>query len=79
MSSADHEMIENVPGKSAQTTLLVTGSTGNVGRHVVSQLLRMGAAVRALTRNPDSAPARTFREWAVDHTDDFRSAEEPRQ
>jgi uncharacterized protein YbjT (DUF2867 family) len=34
---------------------LVTGATGNVGRHVVSQLLGMGARVRALTRNPDSA------------------------
>jgi uncharacterized protein YbjT (DUF2867 family) len=34
---------------------LVTGATGNVGRHVVSQLLRTGARVRALTRNPDSA------------------------
>lgn len=35
--------------------ILVTGATGNVGRHVVSQLLHTGAAVRALTRNPDSA------------------------
>jgi uncharacterized protein YbjT (DUF2867 family) len=35
--------------------ILVTGATGNVGRHVVSQLLRTGAAVRALTRNPNSA------------------------
>ncbi|WP_224244726.1 NAD(P)H-binding protein [Hyalangium gracile] len=34
--------------------VLVTGATGNVGRHVVSQLLRTGTAVRALTRNPGS-------------------------
>ena len=35
--------------------ILVTGATGNVGRQVVSQLLRRGTHVRALTRNPQSA------------------------
>jgi uncharacterized protein YbjT (DUF2867 family) len=35
--------------------ILVTGPTGNVGRHVVSQLLAAGAPVRALCRNPESA------------------------
>ncbi|WP_017593142.1 NAD(P)H-binding protein [Nocardiopsis potens] len=35
--------------------ILVTGATGRVGRHVVSGLLRAGAHVRALTRNPDAA------------------------
>ena len=35
--------------------VLVTGATGNVGRQVVSQLLRRGTHVRALTRNPQSA------------------------
>ncbi len=35
--------------------VLVTGSTGNVGRQVVSQLLDTGIAVRAMARNPDSA------------------------
>jgi len=35
--------------------ILITGATDNVGRHVVAQLLRAGARVRALTRNPDSA------------------------
>ncbi|WP_028610006.1 NmrA family NAD(P)-binding protein [Paenibacillus harenae] len=36
-------------------TILVTGATGNVGRHIVDQLIRSGARVRALTRNPASA------------------------
>jgi hypothetical protein len=36
MSTTDHEEIENVRGKS------VHRATGNVGRHVVSQLLRTG-------------------------------------
>ena len=55
MSTSNHEEIENVRGKSAHGVILVTGATGNVGRHVVSQLLHTGAAVRALARNPDSA------------------------
>lgn len=35
--------------------ILVTGATGNVGRHVVSLLSGAGATVRALARNPDTA------------------------
>ncbi|WP_405149944.1 NAD(P)H-binding protein [Sphaerisporangium sp. NBC_01403] len=35
--------------------ILVTGGTGNVGRHVVSQLLERGAGVRVLSRDPASA------------------------
>ncbi|TQF01825.1 NAD-dependent epimerase/dehydratase family protein [Kitasatospora acidiphila] len=35
--------------------ILVTGATGNVGRHVVVQLLAAGAAVRALARDPELA------------------------
>ena len=36
-------------------TILVTGATGNVGRHVVQQLIQRGAQVRALARNPATA------------------------
>lgn len=37
------------------TPILVTGSTGTIGRQVVSQLLSTDAQVRAMTRNPDAA------------------------
>jgi uncharacterized protein YbjT (DUF2867 family) len=37
-------------------TILVTGATGNVGRNVVEGLVRAGAKVRALTRNPGRFP-----------------------
>ncbi|MGW0199168.1 NmrA family NAD(P)-binding protein [Nonomuraea sp. NPDC003201] len=36
-------------------TTLVTGATGNTGRHVVTELLRRGEPVRALTRDPVAA------------------------
>jgi len=36
-------------------TFLVTGATGNVGRHLVAQLAAAGHPVRALTRDPGSA------------------------
>ncbi|PLR30127.1 NmrA/HSCARG family protein [Chimaeribacter arupi] len=36
-------------------TILVTGATGRVGRHVVEQLIKRGAAVRVLTRDPAKA------------------------
>jgi len=36
-------------------TILITGATGNVGRHLVGQLLQTGHAVRALTRNAANA------------------------
>ena len=35
--------------------ILVTGATGNVGRHLVGELLTAGAAVRALSRDPATA------------------------
>ena len=34
--------------------ILITGATGNFGRHVVSQLLSPGTVVWALSRNPKS-------------------------
>ena len=39
-------------------TTLVTGATGNTGRHVVAELVRRGDRVRALTRNPAAAAER---------------------
>lgn len=36
-------------------TILVTGATGQVGRHVVDQLIHRGADVRALVRDPAKA------------------------
>ncbi|MGW0811864.1 NmrA family NAD(P)-binding protein [Streptomyces viridiviolaceus] len=36
-------------------TTLVTGATGNTGRHVVAELVRRGESVRALTRDPAAA------------------------
>ena len=36
-------------------TILVTGATGTVGRHVVEQLVQRGAHVRALVRDPAKA------------------------
>ncbi len=35
-------------------TILVTGATGNVGRHVVDLLVRAGVDVRATSRDPES-------------------------
>ena len=37
-------------------TILVTGATGFVGRHVVSQLAAAGERVRAMTRKPGGVP-----------------------
>ena len=36
-------------------TILVTGATGNVGRQVVEQLIKRGADVHALIRDPAKA------------------------
>jgi uncharacterized protein YbjT (DUF2867 family) len=36
-------------------TILVTGATGRVGRHVVNQLVERNASVRVLTRDPSKA------------------------
>lgn len=37
-------------------TILVTGATGNVGRHVVANLAAAGEPVRAVTRTPSRVP-----------------------
>jgi Antibiotic biosynthesis monooxygenase len=50
-----------------KNTILVTGATGNIGRQLLDQLLGPGA------------PARTFRRWAMDHSDDFRQRRRQRQ
>jgi uncharacterized protein YbjT (DUF2867 family) len=39
-------------------TILVTGATGNVGTHVVEQLIARGAVVRAFVRDPNAAARR---------------------
>jgi uncharacterized protein YbjT (DUF2867 family) len=36
-------------------TILVTGGTGRVGRHLIDQLVKRGAKVRALVRDPSKA------------------------
>ncbi|MET9535580.1 MULTISPECIES: NAD(P)H-binding protein [unclassified Streptomyces] len=43
---------------SAQNVVLVTGATGNIGPHIVSQLLESGARVRALLLADDPAADR---------------------
>ena len=55
LSSIDHADCKKVHGKPVHRVILVTGATGNVDRHVVTQLLRTGAVVRALARDPASA------------------------
>src|SRR3990167_3246357 len=40
------------PRSTSTMTILVTGATGTVGGHVVEQLVKRGATVRALVRDP---------------------------
>lgn len=40
----------------AGSTIAVTGATGFIGRHIVDSLLRRGASVIAVVRNPDKVP-----------------------
>ncbi|ATY32812.1 SDR family oxidoreductase [Sphingomonas psychrotolerans] len=58
-------------------TILVTGATGRIGRHVIDQLLARDADVRALVRNPATAnlPARvSVVQGDLFDTDSLRSA-----
>ncbi|MEW1980458.1 NmrA family NAD(P)-binding protein [Citricoccus sp. NPDC079358] len=48
-----------------QLTILVVGSTGSIGRHVVGEALRSGHRVRALVRSADRAAACSTR-WPAD-------------
>jgi uncharacterized protein YbjT (DUF2867 family) len=52
------------------TTVLVTGGTGHLGRHVVRQLIEAGRTVRVASRNKPPAEKILDHEWA---TVDYRS------
>lgn len=43
-----------MPASAAETTVLVTGATGAVGRHVAAALVDRDAGVRAGVRSPDA-------------------------
>lgn len=47
-------------------TILVAGATGNQGGAALRYLLDQGWKVRALTRNPDSKPAREFQQHGAE-------------
>lgn len=47
-------------GGLARSTVLVTGGTGFIGRHLVDTLVRQGAGVRVLSRRPTAARARPY-------------------
>lgn len=55
MSITEREGIRNTFNKSLQGRILVIGATGNVGRHVVSQLLNIGNEVCAMVFDPGAA------------------------
>jgi uncharacterized protein YbjT (DUF2867 family) len=55
-------------------TILVTGATGNVGRPLVEELARAGAAVRAVSRNPDTAGLPAEVEVVASAVDGLRGA-----
>ncbi|UBV44403.1 NAD(P)H-binding protein (plasmid) [Deinococcus taeanensis] len=57
------------------TTVLITGATGQLGRHVIPHLLARGAAVRALSRQPGAgAPGLTWIQGDLRHPGDTRRA-----
>lgn len=47
-------------GGLARSTVLVTGGTGFIGRHLVDALVRQGAGVRVLSRQPIAAGAQPY-------------------
>jgi len=53
--------------------ILVTGSTGNVGREVVRRLAEKNIQVRALTRNPSESGKNGTVEWAKGNFNDAAS------
>ena len=55
--------------------ILVTGATGQVGRHLVTQLHETGHTVRALTRNPANAELPAGVEAVAGDLTDIRSLE----
>jgi uncharacterized protein YbjT (DUF2867 family) len=55
-------------------TIVVTGATGNVGRPLINELARAGAAVRAVTRRPDLAEFPAGVEVVASATDAVRGA-----
>lgn len=54
--------------------ILVTGATGNVGRPLVTLLVNAGAAVRAVTRQPDAAGLPAGVEVVTSAADGLRGA-----
>jgi uncharacterized protein YbjT (DUF2867 family) len=52
--------------KKSETTILVTGATGNQGRAVADKLFEEGWKVRALTRNPDQPYAKHLAEKGIE-------------
>ncbi|GAB3402042.1 Rossmann-fold NAD(P)-binding domain-containing protein [Flindersiella endophytica] len=56
-------------------TILVTGATGNVGRHLVALLADEGADVRAVSRNPSTAKLPSGVEVVAGDTLDPKSLE----
>jgi uncharacterized protein YbjT (DUF2867 family) len=56
-------------------TFLITGATGNVGRHLVARLAEAGHPVRALTRDPERARFPDGVEAVAGDLTDFASVE----
>ncbi|MCC5940565.1 MAG: NAD(P)H-binding protein [Balneolaceae bacterium] len=47
--------MDSAKNDTKQNLYLVTGATGHIGGHIVTELLKNGYRVRALTRNPEKA------------------------